>query len=375
MPLSMREETKLPAANDSSLIVTHPTASERRKIWAETASSWGRALSQSTYISREIHRMNSALERDGGITHWILVLAEAPPDDRVIYASSETVRKRVFVARGTTIEDAVTHCVGSVWCSPHLRGNGYASRMMCDMEKSLAHWQEDQGTVASSVLFSDIGRTYYGRWGWKPYESRHVEFPAAAVDGSLARPMSAKDVEQFCQDDVASLRLQLTKDPTATTRMAIVPDWQLMSWFLDREDFVTNSVFGSKPSIRGAVAGEVGSRVSAIFYRSYSAPVGLSSSHNTLYVIRLAIEGETTSEALQANFNAIIACAQSEANAWKAVKVDLWNPSPLVQELVAGSNVEHSRVEREQDSIPCLRWYAQEGEDVDWVALEKYCWF
>jgi hypothetical protein len=57
--------------------------------------------------------------------------------------------------------------------------------------------------------------------------------------------------------------------------------------------------------------------------------------------------------------------------------VELWNPTPLVQSVIQRTDLKHSRVERESESIPMLMWYGKgDGklDDLEWVGNEKYGW-
>ena len=69
--------------------------------------------------------------------------------------------------------------------------------------------------------------------------------------------------------------------------------------------------------------------------------------------------------------------ARREATEWKCSNVELWNPSPLVKELVEMTELEYVEEERESTCIPLLRWYAGANPtrhaEVVWENSEKYC--
>ncbi|KAI1169905.1 hypothetical protein F4777DRAFT_159774 [Nemania sp. FL0916] len=88
-------------------------------------------------------------------------------------------------------------------------------------------------------------------------------------------------------------------------------------------------------------------------------------------------------------FAAIIRTALGYARRDHCGSVQLWNPSAEVRALAAASGLQHSFIEREDESIPSMMWYGPptgmydkprrgkgaEGEDaVEWLANEKYCW-
>lgn len=73
----------------------------------------------------------------------------------------------------------------------------------------------------------------------------------------------------------------------------------------------------------------------------------------------------------------ILETAQVEAWKWKLQNVKIWDPAPLVQELVLRVGVRHKMVIREEEGIASFLWFGHEscGDDsVQWIANEKYAW-
>ena len=59
------------------------------------------------------------------------------------------------------------------------------------------------------------------------------------------------------------------------------------------------------------------------------------------------------------------------------MRVDLWNPTNQVKELVTKTGIEYKTVDRESESIASLMWYgsgSNEVDDIEWVGNEKYGW-
>ena len=74
---------------------------------------------------------------------------------------------------------------------------------------------------------------------------------------------------------------------------------------------------------------------------------------------------------------AVLQAAQAEAEQWRLPCMKLWHPTPLAEQLLAQSGLEHRRREREEDSIASLRWFGEGSsneDDIEWVACEKYAW-
>jgi len=74
---------------------------------------------------------------------------------------------------------------------------------------------------------------------------------------------------------------------------------------------------------------------------------------------------------------AVLEAAQAEAAEWRLNQVKLWDPTPVVQRMIAQSGIDHIVVEREEDSIASGLWYdgnGKEGAAPHWVNREHYAW-
>jgi GNAT superfamily N-acetyltransferase len=385
------------------LILTHPTPAERTRTWKLTYPKWGPALTEEDYLTREAYLTTVPLARDGGITHWVLTVSNLPPDERPILSSCESLRKRaVYVPKeggGNKLVEGVAHGIASVFTDPAFRGRGYASRMMKELGQRLKGWQAEKGEAGAaatatateveveksrslfSVLYSDIGKQFYAKHGWAPFESSHVAYKPAAAAGDggqqqqVARPIGYHDLAELCAVDERLLRAELAARPAGKPHVAILPELDTMLWHLFREDFMTKAMFGRTPAIRGAVAGEPGKRVWAVWMRGYYG--GLNKMEgNTLHILRVVVEDkEQPDEELLDGFRSIVGIAQAEATEWRTQDVQVWNPTPKIRGLVEKCGIEYEFVDRDHESIASLMWYGEEPTtEVDWVANEKYAW-
>ncbi|EGO58848.1 hypothetical protein NEUTE1DRAFT_78329 [Neurospora tetrasperma FGSC 2508] len=430
----------LPSASSPSLTLTLAHEDERPKTWSLTHPMWGPALSHSEYLAREHFMTTLPLAKDGGLTHWILTDINSPQaennNQRPILSSCETLRKHAVAARHDPSSDRViltegiSHGIGSVFTDPQYRGKGYANRMMQELGKRLRTWQEEEATTLFSVLYSDIGKSFYAKNGWKAFPSAHVSFkpikssssssssssspsskpspfsPATPPFPPNLSPISYHTLPPLCTLDTTHLLTQtlptLARSNPSKTHVALLPDLDCLLWHLLREDFMTQHIFHRTPSVRGAIyscPNRNGQRVWAVWTRSYYR--GLESESiegNHMHILRFVMEGvedlgneeslqkvtedPETEKYLVEAFRAILAVAQREAAEWRVQDVQMWNPSPLVSRLIEKAGVEggYEMVERDMDSIPSLMWYGAEGmeggrtEDVEWVANEKYGW-
>ncbi|KAL9127407.1 MAG: hypothetical protein Q9217_003703 [Psora testacea] len=191
----------------------------------------------------------------------------------------------------------------------------------------------------------------------------------------------AEDLPQLCQTDEAISRKSMASSPPGKIRIMIVPDVDHMQWHISKEEFACQKIFGNVPEAKGAIAGEYGCRIWAVWAHRYYGHPDSAPQNNTLYVLRLVVENQRpTPEQLVSqikNMKAVLQAAQAEATEWDLQCVKLWHPTPLVQQLVERSGVEYRSVEREEDSIASLRWFGDDGGkegDLEWVASEKYAW-
>ncbi|KAM7186175.1 lysine acetyltransferase [Naviculisporaceae sp. PSN 640] len=395
-PSSSMDNYNPPDASSPSLVLVEPTHAERLRVWTMTHPKWGAALTLDNYLGREVYLQTVPLAKEGGLTSWILTDRSLPPDERPILSSCESLRKRAIAASSDSsgeIVDGIAHGIASVFTEPQFRGKGYASRMMKEVGEVLKDWQAGDKTQGAlfSVLYSDIGKKFYAKNGWAPYPSSHVSFKPAIgtaggdVNGTVngktltaaAKPIGYHELAELCCADEALLKKRAREVVTIggkKSAAAILPSLEQLLWHMMREDYMTKHIFGKTPDVRGAVYGEKGKRIWAIWSRGYYG--GLETiKGNTFHILRFVIEDEEgmEEEEMVKGFGEIVKIAQREAGEWRSEDIQMWNPGETTRRLIEKSGVEYKIVEREEDSIASLRWYG-EGELEEWVGNEKYAW-
>lgn len=375
----------LPEASSPHLILTVATPLERERIWSLTHRQWGGLLSHEAYLEREAYLRTVPLEKDGGITHWLLTDSTLPPDQRPILSSCDTYRKRALSCTPSgQVTDGIAHGIGAVFTDPQYRGKGYASRMLKELGSILSDWQAGEGgKPLFSVLYSDIGKSFYAKSGWAAFPSSHLAFPQVpgastglepqnGYAAAEAKPIGYHELAELCAVDEGLLREALPRRAaqTAQTAVALLPDLDSALWHLMREDFIAKQVFGRTPAVKGAVYGEKGKRVWAVWTRGYYGEVG------TLNILRLVVEDESAPDEHNAQgIKAVVQVAQAEAAEWRCREVQTWNPDERLRGLVEKSGLQFEAVDRDADSIASLMWYGKgRTEDIDWFYNEKYGW-
>ncbi|KAK8108628.1 hypothetical protein PG984_014429 [Apiospora sp. TS-2023a] len=398
----MRSTTKLPLADAPDLhLSSHPTPEECAEAWSATASSWKDSLTLPEYLEEAQYLTTVPLARNGGRTMWILVDKELPPGQRQVLCSCESFRKRALIsdAKGI-VKEGIVHGIASVFCPPEYRGRGYGTRLMKELAQVLREWQSEYGRKSmGSVLYSDIGKKYYGRLGWLPNpQNGHFVFPPVKMENSTARPVLEAGLGKLCLRDEAMVRKAMaTPSPsTKQKRVVILPDLDHMLWHIRKEDFATDHIFGKRAEVKGAIAGSPGKQVWAAWVRRYYRRTGDHSDkdkekqdgENVLYILRLAMEGDETAnrphEGSQlpphtdayteqaAALQAVLRAAQAEATVWRLDHVHLWEPSPLVRRLLGQSSLDATWVERHECSIASALWFNKDAPV--WVNNEYYAW-
>ncbi|KAL4885290.1 hypothetical protein BJY04DRAFT_180546 [Aspergillus karnatakaensis] len=359
------------------LHLDHPTNDETAHIWRTTSTEWKGPLNVSQYCTEYAYLSSVPLARDNGMTQWVLVDGDEQSNRRIL-ASCETFLKRALVSDETgNCTDVIAHGIASVYCEPALRKRGYASRMLEELKQTLPTWRTESGKqCVASMLYSDIDPTFYQCLGWDPFPSNHLEF-YAEKSPHTATPLFADDLATLCKKDEAILRASMANpspDNKKKTRFAVLPDHDHIVWHHAKAEFNAQILCGKTPDVKGAISGEDGNRVWAIWaHRFYKHPDD-DPSANTLYILRFVTEGNDPAvESIQA----VLQAAQDEAQQWGLHKVKLWNPTARLEDLIKQTGMSYRSRARTKDSIPCLQWYGEgDGtpDSLSWLLNEKYAW-
>lgn len=391
--VALPNEEDLPPADSPHLELVQSTPEEYLQTIRLNSTSWKGPITVDQYIEREDRLSKQNLTKNGALTSWILVDSRQPPNDRLILSSCESYRKPAYLAYQGRVEDIICHGVGSVFSRSEFRGRGYAGRMLEELAKKLDTWQSEnqpRKQVVFSVLFSDIGKKFYTRYGWKPFASSHISLPPlneqsynASVELAklpVAKQLTAEEIrESMCSEIVEKknrnfLRVLSEKSPGA--KVSIAPDYDHMLWHWAREDFYEDvGVFDkAHPLVRGAGVDH------HHVYCSWSRKLGDSPSEHTLYILRLIYDEPSSPPQELATVEAIAAVlrrAQFEAHKLNMKSVDFWNPSPLVEKAARLLDPNVQVVHREESSISSLKWNGASqglGDNVEWLWNEKYSW-
>ena len=259
----------LPDANSPELHLSHPTPNECVEIWTSTSASWGDSLTVPVYLKESLFLTTVPLAKDGGMTNWVLVDKSLPPDHRPILCSCESFRKRALTSDADgNVSSAIIHGVASVFCPPALRGQGYAPRMMRELAKVLRTWQSEDHRCIGSILYSDIGKEYHTKLGWRPnLTNSHIEFQPSTIRHRFsAQVIPSQDLAELCHRDEVMIRKAVAvPEGGVETRMTIMPGPDHMLWHMGKEEFACEELFGRVQQAKVAIAGPPGNQIWAIW--------------------------------------------------------------------------------------------------------------
>lgn len=390
-------QNELPDSDSPDLQLTQATPEECAKIWTNTSASWRDSLPVATYLEEQLCLSDVPLAAHGGMTTWILVEKNTLPNCRRIFCSCESFRKRSLMTNtDSNVEDVIVYGIASVFCPLDYRRRGYAARHMKELAEILRNWQSHQARVVGSVLYSDIGKAYYAKFGWTPHASNwHLEFPPVNMPKpSMAQELIQDDLGGICRRDEAVIRAAMAKPTHSGNKLVtILPDLDHMLWHIGKEDFATKYLFGQTPRAKGAIAGLPGHQAWAIWTHRYYMHPNEEPADNVLYILRLVVEGDDSANGALSRENtcfqgakqerqiesliAVLQHAQAEAAEWQLDHVKLWEPTPWVQDVIGKSNISHRIVEREEDSVASCLWYVDDsGHEAApvWINNEHYAW-
>jgi hypothetical protein len=378
----------LPRATSPELHLTQATEQERTDLWHSNSIEWAGALSTFDYVQREISLLNALQAQGKRTSYWVLVDGAFHANPRRILASCQTIQKQAFLAEEGRVCEVTVHAITNVFCDTRYRGKGYASRMLLELQRVLGGGQstlDDRTSTTSpfTILYSDLGKEFYARLGWHPFSSKELVLPAKSTYGDDAigsTPLYNYHLADLCEIDTCQIRLALERQSTDCVHMALVPDLATIRWHHTRESFICYRTSGRIPVVRGAISGQPGRRIWAIWTRTIHGPYKPSSG-NRLSVLRLVTEYEdVTQEAIQC-MRQVLLMAMQEAARWDMSEVDLWNPSSLIQRLIHSTGLAYQEQERKLESIPSVAWLNQKGAEsspnpsnTKWMCNEKYGW-
>lgn len=370
-----------PDAKSPRLCLTNPTGIEQQEVDRLDHAAWGNWLPVTEYLQECNYLAVTPMDR----MSWILTTSDQLPNQRPILASCEIYCQRSYLSDATTgqLSQGFCYAINSVFVMDTYRGQGYASRLMKELAELIPTWQPagNLGTV-TSTLYSDVGE-FYAKFGWQQTtNNEYLEFEPTTEEHTNVFYIKAEHLAGLCYEDEAITRTLMMRQPAQTDKLFIVPSVEQILWHINKEKFACERLFQGPPLAKGALAGQMGGRIWAIFSRRfYNHRKNDEEKLNSLYILLLVIENQNpTPDHIpeQARcLKEVLRAAQAEAAAWQLHRVKLWHPTALVRQLLKYAGVENRLVRRTTGNVACLKRFGSKADAVhetEWVTSVQSVW-
>lgn len=341
------------------VVFTAATPEQRELTWRINHATWANTIPIEEYIRGQglLAATPHATSRTGGTTCWVMHRKGDPLD---IVAAVNSIGKQALVRDENGLRPVRAYGVGGVHTAPEYRKQGMAGHMLRLLQEAM----DADGEF--SVLYSDIGTEYYGKFGWSAYPSLQV---SVYLEGNKPdKPEGVKfltrgEMERFCERDVAEQRQTMESLPDdGRTHVAFLPSFEQLDWQFTRDALVASAKGGPEPENYGAATEDDSSWV----YWHHDLGADMLVIHRVV---------ATSPEAVRDLLRAAVA----EAGQWGLGRVVSWNPVGVVEDgarLLAeeGESVRVRFENREDSRRPCLRWKGGAGGDVVWEDNYYYAW-
>ncbi|KAL2208031.1 hypothetical protein CC79DRAFT_1333847 [Sarocladium strictum] len=355
-----------------NVVFAEATPEQRELSWRLNGVSWASPLSIDDYVGRETALSQTALSANGGTKYFIL---HHKDDHNAILSACEVTTKEVIVADASGARIVEGYAIASVFTAPEYRGHGLAKHLLIQVRETM------DKTAEFGALYSDIGREFYTKLGWKDFSSQQVIFQLdksfKPTESENTTPLADGDVEMLCKKDVLRLMHKFGIGQSAVredgkTRVAFLPSYTQFAWQFTRDSFFAKALRGiEKVERRGARTNDGKNWI--IWDHDLREP--------KLKIMRIYISENQTTEERTVAVKQLLQAALAEASAWELPKIGVWSPGKEVSQAAVdiwqevGSSLSVGFESRSADSIPSLRVKGdQDVGEIVWEENEYYAW-
>ncbi|KAI9997560.1 hypothetical protein PInf_001480 [Phytophthora infestans] len=271
------------------------------------------------------------------------------------------------------VERGYSYQVSSVFTLPDFRKRGLASFFLTEVANQL----EKLPKPLISVLYSDVGPTFYDKLGWKCHPSKaatlEVDHPQNATTAATSIKLESMFLDDnlatFLETDNARLVAELSGDKFEKKEaFLILPTRDSIEWqFINGVHYARVAGFEGLPTCCGV---KLNDNAFLLWWHNLK--------ESTLYVSRARFPDSGDNAA--AATRVLLDAALQEARKLKLKKVVIWDPSSgLVRDEVRRLlEIEVAERKLSLSSAMVFRhWNAQEGATTTlphWLCNEKYAW-
>jgi len=278
------------------------------------------------------------------------------PSTEPLCACETFNRKRALVKTpGKQSEEVPVIGVASVFTPSKSRGKGYAGTMMRLLSERL---KKETGSKGFSVLYSDVGPTFYDRnGGWKAHQATEVNIPATSTFSEeivSMKLMTLEEAEECIKEDARLLKQEMDDlEISEVTAVQLIPQNDELEWATVRgRQSAQASPLKQSENVGARIVDE-----GKLGYITWVPDL----SRRSLTVLRLR---EPTSDAA---LKRLVSAALREARDLGLEKVKIWCPSSRLLKLL------DTKVVLRDENLPCLLPLGTE-ERIQWRNIEKLGW-
>ncbi|TLD30002.1 putative Xaa-Pro aminopeptidase P [Venturia nashicola] len=353
--------------DNTGLIVRQASKQQLDLVWTLNAEAWAAPISTEDHVARERFLSQQGLTGE----KWRTFVLFREEDE--IIASCEAFQKEILVSERNGFRKERGYAIASVYTHPGYRRRGMAGLLL----GNLAEWMDGEGGGFLSVLYSDIGKTYYEKLGWTPYSTRQLVLQSRtdmSAEADLPESYQLRDaqIEGLCEEDLEALEKEFAQPVESDDHIyiAFTPTAHQIQWHLVREDHMAKALFGrEKAACRGAIAKS--RRAWLIWYFDFV--------EKKCKIQRIVLLDKHERERNVSEIVSLLCFTQQEARRRNIERVIVWNPCDEVEEagrlLAANFGGIVAKIEERDSSIPALRRRNDEAtEKVVWKHNEYYAW-
>ncbi|KAG0199456.1 hypothetical protein BGX28_007280 [Mortierella sp. GBA30] len=353
--------------------------------WTCNHRAFGGTIELNTYLAGLKHLDRQEFSGRKNHKIWILVpkiFNVEDVEDRLdldqVLASVETYeRPGLMASKGEGVKDVRSISIACVHTPERHRGNGYASFMMRLLWKEI----QQMSHVSFTFLYSAVGPTFYGRFGWAPKRSDEMLVPtdhrlphaeSDTIDPLVLQEVTDQELPALLERDATLLRQSMLEQVLALSLtnsnkilIAPLPEPNCIRWFIARAMFTIKHVLKlDQPQITAIGVKDPKGDSFLLWYP------GLT--EDKLYILRWRLDANLSKDESDKTARAMIKAAQQEALKWNLSKVVIWNPKESLADML-GLSIRY-RYEKAIPSMGLVTSAEHDPADVEWVLSEKYSW-
>ncbi|KAI8918774.1 hypothetical protein BC831DRAFT_122188 [Entophlyctis helioformis] len=366
-------EPLLPIHHMPDLVLSEATTAQDEQSTANSHPSWGAPLlTLEQYKAREAHQRACVFAQAPRRRCWVLTRSSDPVGTLDLVSHCETFMHDALLVGGDgVVHEGVCYSIASVFTPEAHRRRGYAAAMLKLLADTVIH--ADPGAIASA-LYSDVGPTYYAKQGWHLYPSISAIVSVAGqtsrspADASSTSPLRLDgDLGRILDHDRESIEAALVERSArgSAPLFAILPSWQAVEWHHSSSVFYSRVLGRRAPNNVGIQIHEGTDTDSAT--GSDFAVWKHDFKNNDLIVLRCRLTSKRSA-------SLFIAACLSEARLYGLVRVVIWDPSPLLEQV----DEYLIEVEQRNESLSSLMLVGRHGigsgANAEWCINEKFAW-